>query len=203
MVLKRKLGLESWVIGAVVEALCTGDGSGSTWRGSWLQFRNQSAPIFPPNIMHFSRDWATIRPRSGRDCATIGPWSGRDCATIGPWSGRDCATIGPRLRHDWATIGPRLRHDRAMIVVLVVRRSTPVWLASSPPCKLPDRGSIASRSRFDRIAIVEFFHNPSTPSDRASGNWRGHDRAIAIHFPRPSDGDPTVLMRRTATCLKK
>ena len=31
----------------------------------------------------------------------------------------------------------------------------------------------------------------------------GHDRAIAIHFPRPLDSDPTVLMRRAATCLKK
>ena len=97
-------------------------------RGSWLQFRNQSASILPPNIMHFSRDWATI--------------------------------------------GPRFRHDRAMIVVLVVHRSTPVRLANSPPCKLPDRGSIAPRSRFDRTAIVEFFHDPSTLSDRASGNWR-------------------------------
>ena len=108
-------------------------------RGSWLQFRKQSASISPPNIMHFSRDRATI---------------------------------GPRLGHDRAAIGPRSRHDWATIVVLVVRRSTPARLAAIPPCKLPDRGSIAPRLRFDRTAIVEFFHNPSTPSDRSSGDWR-------------------------------
>ena len=44
--------------------------------------------------------------------------------------------------------------------------------APIPRYNLLDRGSIAPRSRFDRTAIVEFFHNPSTPSDRASGNWR-------------------------------
>ena len=43
--------------------------------GSWLQFRNKSASISPPNILHFSRDRATIGPRLGHDRATIGPRS--------------------------------------------------------------------------------------------------------------------------------
>ena len=47
-------------------------------RGSWLQFRNQSTSILPPNIMHFSRDRATIRPRLSHDRATIAPRSGHD-----------------------------------------------------------------------------------------------------------------------------
>ena len=38
MLLKGKLGLKSWVIGAVVEAFCTGRGSGSTWRGCDFNF---------------------------------------------------------------------------------------------------------------------------------------------------------------------
>ena len=93
-------------------------------RGSWLQFRNKSASISPPNILHFSRDRATIAPRSG--------------------------------------------HHRGP----VVRQSTSARLAAIPPCKLPDRGSIAPQSRFDRATILEFFQNPSTPSDRSSGDWR-------------------------------
>ena len=48
--------------------------------------------------------------------------------------------------------------DRATIVVLVARRSASDRLEVIPPLKLPDRGSIAPRSQFDRTAIVEFFH---------------------------------------------
>ena len=35
--------------------------------GSWLQFRDESASISPPNNMHFSHDRATIVPRSRHD----------------------------------------------------------------------------------------------------------------------------------------
>ena len=52
----------------------------------------------------------------------------------------------------------RSRRDRATIVVLVARQSASDRLEAIPPLKLPDRGSIATRSRFDRTAIVEFFH---------------------------------------------
>ena len=108
-------------------------------RGSWLQFRNKSASISPPNILHFSRDRATIGPQLGHDRATIGPrsWS---------WSFVD--------RHllDWR----RFHHANSPIAARSRR----------------DRGSIAPRSRFDRAAILEFFQNPSTPSDRSSGDLR-------------------------------
>ena len=58
-------------------------------------------------------------------------------------------------------------HDRATIVVLVSRRSSSDRLEAIPSRKLPDRGSIAPRSRFDRTAIVEFFHVASELFDEA------------------------------------
>ena len=135
-------------------------------RGSWLQFRNKSASISPPNILHFSRDRATIGPRSGRDWATIAPRSGHD---RGPGrSSIDICSIGG----DSTMQTPRLRLDRAAIAVRLSR---------------------------DLRVLLE-------PLDAVRSIIRrleGHDRAITIHSPRPSDGDPTVLMRRAATCLKK
>ena len=124
-------------------------------RGSWLQFHNKSASISPPNILHFSRDRATIGPRLGHDRATIGPrsWS---------WSFVD------RLLLDWR----RFHH------------------ANSP---------IAVRSSRD----LRVFPEPLDAVRSIIRRLEGHDRAIAIHSPRPFDGDPTVLMRRAATCLKK
>ena len=102
------------------------------------------------------------------------------------------ASISPlnilHFSRDRAMIGPRSRHDRATIVILVVRRSTSSRLAAIPPCKLHDRGSIAPRSRLDRAAILEFFQNPSTPSDRSSSDWR-----VTIARSRS-----TLLVRRMA-----
>ena len=60
---------------------------------------------------------------------------------------------------------PRSGHDWATIEVLVSRRSFSDQLEAISSRKLPDRGSIAPRSRFDRTAIVEFFHEASKPSD--------------------------------------
>ena len=65
----------------------------------------------------------------------------------------------PQSCHDRATIARRSwcrcsNVHRPMIVEVIPRR------------KLHDRGSIAPRSRFDRTAIVEFFHESSKPSDR-------------------------------------
>ena len=40
-------------------------------RGSWLQFRDESASISSLNIMHFSHDRATIAPQSHHNRATI------------------------------------------------------------------------------------------------------------------------------------
>ena len=73
-------------------------------------------------------------------------------------------------------------HDRATIVVQIVRRSLSARMAAIPPRKLPDRGSIAPRWRFDQTAIVEFFHETSEPSDDASGEWTVRSRSSGIHF---------------------
>ena len=60
---------------------------------------------------------------------------------------------------------PRSGHDRAAIEVLISRRSFSDRLETIASRKLPDRGSIAPRSRFDWTAIVEFFHEASLSSD--------------------------------------
>ena len=82
----------------------------------------------------------------------------------------------PRFRrdfcHDRATIRSRSDADRGVGASSITCRSMGDKSASSPLQDLLDRGSIASRSRLDHAAIMEFFHSPSTPSDRASGNWR-------------------------------
>ena len=75
------------------------------------------------------------------------------------------ASFSLRIAVYLATIGPRSRRDRATIVVLAVRRSPSDRLATITPRQPFDRGLIAPRSRFDRTAIVEFFHDRSAPSD--------------------------------------
>ena len=77
MLLKRNLARRSWVIGAVVEAICTGGGSGSTLRGHGSTFATILTEFnggFSPHFHNFS---TTIGPRSGHDRATIGlrSWS--------------------------------------------------------------------------------------------------------------------------------
>ena len=69
------------------------------------------------------------------------------------------------FRHDRATIGSQSGHDRGLIVTLDFRRSPSDQVEAIPQHQLPDRGSIAPRSRFDRAAIVEFFHESSAPLD--------------------------------------
>ena len=79
----------------------------------------------------------------------------------------------PQFRFDFASKWPRFSpqedprsgHDRAAIEVLVNRRSFSDRLETIASHKLPDRGSIAPRSRFDQTAIVEFFHEASLLSD--------------------------------------
>ena len=114
---------------------------------------------------------------------------------------RSCilAAIGPRSGHDRATIAPRLGHDRgpgrsSIDICSIGGDST----LQTPRSRL-DCGAIAVRSSRDLRVLPE-------PLDAVRSIIRrleGHDRAITIHSPRPSDGDPTVLMRRAATCLKK
>ena len=62
-------------------------------------------------------------------------------------------------------IGPRSGHNRATIVILELGRPSSNPVGVIPRQKLRDRSSIAPRSRFDRTAIVEFFHDTSAPSD--------------------------------------
>ena len=67
-----------------------------------------------------------------------------------------------------------------------------------PRQKLHDRGSIAPRSRFDRAAIAEFFHDTSAPSDEAqvNGRSRSPDRAaIAMKHRRQMEIKATVSPR--------
>ena len=86
----------------------------------------------------------------------------------------------PRSGHDRATIGSRSGHDRGLIVTLGLRRLPSDPVEAIPRRKLPDRGSIAPRSRFDRTAIVEFFHESFRPSDGASGDWTVRSRSSSI-----------------------
>ena len=98
------------------------------------------------------------------------------------------AAIGPRSGRDWATIAPRSGHDRGPS-----RSSIDV-------CSIGGDSTIQTpRLRRDRGVLPQPLHAVRS----IIRCLEGHDRAITIHFPRPSDVDPTVLMRRTATCLKK
>ena len=100
-----------------------------------------------------------------RGSDSVGIGRGFNSATI--WTG-----FSGGFSVNFTSKAPRLGHDRASIVVLGLRRSSSARMAAIPPRMLPNRGSIAPRSRLDRTAIVEFFHNSSTPSDRSSGDWR-------------------------------
>ena len=83
--------------------------------------------------------------------------------------GIEGATILPRFSlqnshdfcHDRATIGRRSGHDRGLIVILGLCRLPCDPVEAIPRRKLHDCGSIAPRPRFDRTAIVEFFHESS------------------------------------------
>ena len=65
----------------------------------------------------------------------------------------------------FATIGPRSGHDRGLGPSSIACRSTGDECLTIPRQNLLDRGSIAPRSRFDRDAIVEFFHDVPPPLD--------------------------------------
>ena len=89
-----------------------------------------------------------------------------------PWGGFKAPELAVNFASNFlqiatilATIGTQSGRDQATIVVLAVRRSPSDQLTAIPPRKLSDRGSIVPRSRFDRIAIVEFFHDLSALSD--------------------------------------
>ena len=60
MLLKREMGPNSWVIGAVVEAICRGRGSGSLGRDRSFGIGHELATI----LLHSSHDYRRNRPRS-------------------------------------------------------------------------------------------------------------------------------------------
>ena len=109
------------------------------------------------------------------------------------------AAIGPRSGRDWATIAPRSGRDRGP-----GRSSTDVFsiggdsTMQTPRLRL-DHAAIAARSSRDLRVLPE----PLDTIRWIIKRLEGHDRAIAIHSPRPSDGNPTVLMKRTVTWLQK
>ena len=90
-------------------------------------------------------------------------------------------------------------------MVLVICRSPSNQLETIPRRNLLDRDSIAPRSRFDRTAIVEFFHELPTPSDwnpmLQRSSRRGADRA----WPWPSDSNLMLqeASRRAADCTSR
>ena len=135
MLLKGKLGLKSWVMETIVEAVCCRRGGDSLGLGCGFNSAT--------NRLVFSFNFASDLPRFRRDFC-----------------------------HDRATIGSRSGVDRGVRASSITGRSMGNESAPIPRPNPLDRGSIAPRSRLDRVAIVEFFHSPSTPSDRASGNWR-------------------------------
>ena len=113
------------------------------------------------------------------------------------------ATFAPRSGHDHAVIGPQSWVDPRPLASKAAFRSSGRWFR-------PPEITIAARSRLDRDSIAtrssRYLRVLPEPLDAVRSIIRrleGHERAIAIHSPRPSDGDPTVLMRRAATCLKR
>ena len=100
------------------------------------------------------------------------------------------------FRHDQATIAPRSGRDRATIVVLNLRRSHADRLELTPQRETCDCGSIAPRSRLDRAAVAEFFHESSRQSDMTIVTWWRSDapeRSTRLQR-RPSDRDRAISL---------
>ena len=80
---------------------------------------------------------------------------------MGRCRGFNSALIGDEFGFNFAS---QKNHDRASIVVLMFQQSP-------SDARGGDSTTKATRLRFDRTAIVEFFHNSSGPFDGASGKW--------------------------------
>ena len=113
---------------------------------SWGQFAGVVGAVSIEDVVvpDLAMNWPWFRFNRSHDRATIRPWSDHDRATIG------------RRSWCWCSIDRRLMKWEGSIV----------WFRAEGGWSLLDRGAIAVRSRFDRTAIVEFFHEPSKPSDR-------------------------------------
>ena len=110
---------------------------------------------------------------------------GRESASLGR---TQSSHVGHKFRFVFAPNSHLFGHDRATIVVLAVRRSPSDRLATITARQASDRGSITPRLRFDRTAIVEFFHDRSAPSDvdlKVAGGSRSLDRVNPDYESRP------------------
>ena len=74
---KEEIGPNLWVIGAVMEAICRGRGSGSLGRDRSFGIGYELATI----CFKLASDWPRFLPRSGHDRAMIGSRSGVDRGT--------------------------------------------------------------------------------------------------------------------------
>ena len=167
----------------------------------WLQISLKETPIS-------AAIFATSAPRSGhnRDASA----SSIACRSIGDESSTIPRQKSPRSRLDRTAI-VEFFHDvpppfdgnpalwRGPRVFLVVRRSASNCLEAILPLKLPDRGLIVPRSRFDWTAIVEFFHETSEPSDETSGEWTVRSRSSGIPFWWRSDAPRVATWRQVST----
>ena len=103
--------------------------------------------------------WLQFPVESARISLQKDPRSGHDRGPIAAWSWTDRALISRRSRC-------RSSRKHCLTIVELIPQRT-----------LHDRGSIAPRSRFDRTAIVEFFHETSGLSDEASKEWTVRSRS--------------------------
>ena len=109
LVLKRKLGLKSWVMERVVSAVLRGRGNDSLGRLQNSRIGSEFRFDFAPNGFHFSHDRATIGPRSGHDRCP-GRWS-----IAVRSNGGDSTPLAPRSRLDRAAIAVRSNRDRGVL----------------------------------------------------------------------------------------
>ena len=155
MVLKRKLGPESWPLEAVVGVGWRRRGSGSLGVASWLQFREKIRAIWasnqPPKRPRFPPRLTTISARSGFDRASIvllklHRSASARAGSIPRHNVCDRGSIAPRSRLDRAAIAARSRGSsssfphRPMVIrrswlriIAAVRCISRLWFDDDPP----------------------------------------------------------------------
>ena len=136
--------------------------------GSWLQFRDESASIWPLNNMHFSHDRATIGPWSGLDRATIVSLVLRwlPSESVGRFVLRFSLLgiqIVPRSDPDRAAIGIWSHHERGSCGTSVCRPIEIRWVLGGPDiaitihCQRPLDGDLT-------VLLRRFAHNEDIPA---------------------------------------
>ena len=127
MLLKGKLGLKSWVMETIVEAVCCRRGGDSLGMGcgfnsatNRLMFSFNFASDLPRFRRNFRHDRATIGSRSGVDrgvraSSITGRSMGNESAPIPRPNPLDRGLIAPRSRLDCSAIAARSRRDRGVL----------------------------------------------------------------------------------------